>query len=854
LKNNLGDEVQQQTTTYLQTDERQFLKQTASDETHHPLIVISKPPAPNRSFAAISVSQTRYFAHVAMRAIKNDIAEESARGTEFLFTPIWLGIGAIAYFTASFEPTGLVLLTLISILLALRVAIGTNRNAQLVTTMALLIAIGAGCAKLQSWRMSTPMLGGEIATEVTARIVSINPTGKSHRAILEIIQTTKPVLKYAPQRVRVTLRQGADKLNAGETISVRLRLMPPSGPVRPTSYDFAFQSYFDGIGASGFSIGPITIQNSAVATSFDSGAASIAETLEQLRQTIASRIRASIPGTQGEVAVALIAGVQAGIDEKTMESLRITGLAHILSISGLHMALVAGLFMVAVRAGFALFPNQAANLPVKKFAAALALFASFFYLLLSGSDVAALRSFIMLAVFLVAIVLDQQALTMRNLTIAAIAILIVTPHEIMGPSFQMSFAATAALISAYAFWTKTKGHLGAARSSSIGYQLWNKSWRFLGALAMTSIIAGSATSLFSAWHFHRLAPMGLPANLIAMPPVSLIVMPSAVASALAMPFGLEEWPLKAMGSGINMMLAVSNYFAGISSPGLSGALNTIPFYIATATLLIACLLQTRLKWVTLLPIPIIAALLWQPHRPDILISEDAKLVAVRTSNNTLAVNRTRPNAFTMQAWEKAQVVNAVTEPSNEASQTPLFVCNDLNCTIHLKDGTHITWLGYPKIQRPKLPRTTDTRIALAETPTIAQAEPFTDRAATEAILAAKFKATIDEICGKTDLLVIEGPAPPRTCNNSKTQVISARDLALQGAAEIYLNNDINAKIPSQDSIYEQSPINANPHTQKFQIQFAIGKPNRPWNYERKFSRAARNLPPFQPIPAPKLTQ
>ena len=705
----------------------------------------------------------RYRLISAMRAIRYDIADESARGTAFLFVPVWLGLGAILYFGASFEPSALVLTMLSLTLLTLRFAVRRNRPFHLVATVILLIALGAGCAKRQSWRNSTPMLAGEIATDVSARIISINQTTKSHRAILEILETTNPNLKYAPHKVRVTLRQGPEQLTAGQIIKVRLRLMPPSGPVRPTSYDFAFQSYFDGIGASGFSIGPVTRLNAAATSYYDQALA----LLEQLRQTIAGRIRAVVTGTEGEVAVALIAGVQAGIDEPTMESLRITGLAHILSISGLHMALVAGLFMVVLRMGFALFPNQASRFPVKKYAAALALLASFFYLLLSGSDVAALRSFIMLAVFLLAIVLDQQALTMRNLALSAIAILIVTPHEIMGPSFQMSFAATAALISAYAYWTLVKGHKNTPKTDTLVWRLWSKTWRFAGALSMTSVIAGTATSLFSAWHFHRLAPMGLPANLAAMPAVSLIVMPSAVASALAMPFGAEEWPLRAMGEGIKLMLAVSNYFAGASPAGISGSLNIAPFMLATCALLCICILQTRLKWVALLPMPALVLMLWQPSRPVILISEDANLVAVRVSNDTLAVNRDRPNAFTIQAWQKAQQAANLAMPMTErdASQSNAFICNDQNCTIKLADGTNITWIGYPAPPRYK-PK--EVALVKSEAPqAIAVAPPlFIDRAATEAILAAKFTVAVAEACGNTDILIIAGPSSNYDCKDS----------------------------------------------------------------------------------------
>ncbi|MGL4488224.1 MAG: ComEC/Rec2 family competence protein [Rhizobiaceae bacterium] len=893
-------------------DERQFLNQTAFDVPalagqSHPVAIASR-----RSRLAAVQAQLHYRAKIVLRSIAKDIAEETARRTAFLFVPVWLGMGAVTYFTADFEPAGLSLALLVGTLIVMRAAVRKNPPTQLLTTIMLLIALGSACAKFQTWRIATPMLGGEITTEVKAQIVSITRTAKSHRATLDILETIKPTLKYAPKRVRVTLREDAAKLRAGQTITVRLRLLPPSGPTRPTSYDFAFQAYFDGVGASGFSLGPVALLESEPASIRGTALA----LLENLRQTIASRIRAVIPGTEGEVAVALIAGVQAGIDETTMESLRITGLAHILSISGLHMALVAGVFLVIIRVGFSAFPGTASRLPVKKYAAGIALAASFFYLLLSGSDVAALRSFIMLAVFLTAVLLDQQALTMRNLVIAAIAILLVTPHEIMGPSFQMSFAATAALISAYAYWTKVKPPQSAPKSANLLAQLFSKTWRFLGALAMTSIIAGLATSLFSAWQFHRLAPLGLPSNLAAMPAVSLLVMPFAVLGTLLMPFGLEKWPLMIMGEGITIMLGISNYFASVSPAGISGAISLPSFALATTSLILACLLQTRLKWIALTPLPLIAMMLWTPPRPDLLISEDAKLIAVRTSNGIIAVNRERPNQFTLKSWQNALAAQTVELPVQQAGATKshLFHCQDNLCLIDLPNGQTLTWVGYPAPPRSNKTPATQTNDQPAE-PAPSSPPAFTDRAATEAILAAKFKADVATACGKSDILIVAGPFDRNMCDNPETQIISAQTLARKGMIEIYLHRYINALEGVSDSRHEQpaptilplksatqpiplkhtateptlmprpermpvseptSPLHTAlapalkpwpdkrpasaqhqaPPVQRpaFTITYAVGEPNRPWNSARIFSRAARNMPPFQPIPAAKPAQ
>ena len=338
--------------------------------------------------------------------------------------------------------------------------------------------------------------------------------------------------------------------------------------MRPGSFDFAFDAFFDRIGANGISISEI--ERAEVP---QTGPLSRTRFwFEQQRTKIAERMRRQIPGQNGEMAAALVTGLTGGISAETNEAMRVSGLAHVTSISGLHMALVAGAVMGIVRILLAAFPLFSSRFPAKKIAALLAFIAAFVYLLLSGGGVATLRSFIMLGVMLIAIMCDRAALTMRNLAIAAIIILIWTPHEVMGPSFQMSFAATAALIAAYQVFserraksleTRTPDQRLISRAARLG-------WTFFVGLALTSLIAGAATSIYSAYHFNRIAPLGLFANLAAMPAVSLIVMPMALLSVLLMPLGLDGLPLYLMGQGVGMMLGAADYFAALSATGATG--------------------------------------------------------------------------------------------------------------------------------------------------------------------------------------------------------------------------------------------------------------------------------------------
>jgi ComEC/Rec2-related protein len=808
-------------------------------ELENPVDVFDKPPSLRGDLALVL-----RFSRSLPKLIASDIEQELSQGTAFLFVPVCLGLGTIFYFLLDFEPATLPLVAaIICIALARQYALRIGSNG-LVLAAILFTLLGAASAKFQTFRLSTPMVGDQISSQVEARVITIDDAAKGKRALLEILSTTKPKLKYAPDLIHVTLRNVPIGVKAGDIIQSRILMQPPSGPVRPGSYDFAFQSYFDGIGANGFSMGAITQLPPRSATTLQS----INFAIENLRQNIATRIKAFVPGINGVVAAALVSGVTAGIDDDTNEAMRVSGLAHIISISGLHMALVAGVFLVAIRLLLSLFPGFASRQPVKKYAAVLALVASLFYLLLSGYGVATMRSFIMLAVMLLAVVFDRQALTMRNLAISATLILLVTPHEVMGPSFQMSFAATAALIASFAWWSNhRRGKTAAPRHSGI-MSLLEKSFKVVVGLAVTSIIAGFATSLYSAWHFHRAAPMGLPANLAAMPAVSLIIMPAAVVSMLAMPFGLDEWPVKIMGEGVDMMLSIARYFASISPTGITGAMTPTALAVTSVCLVLACVLQTRLKLVALLLAPLSLYILATPSFPKILISEDARLVAIPRDNGSLAVNRKRPNSFTLETWQKATMTQKIIKPFFDAPEDPLsdgiFLCEPGTCRATIQ-GKSIVWLEDPTPPKWFDPaRPTDFPWQAKQDPpkTKSKRKPY--------VAPAAIPVRLERACLTADIIILDAPLPKGLCKTSKSLIITQAQLAKQGSAEIRfdnVNNSINAKT---DTNYEPK-LNTGPLQITFALGPQFGEPNRPWSDNRHFSRAARNRPAFVPIPRAK---
>ena len=490
------------------------------------------------------------------------------------------------------------------------------------------------------------------------------------RLTIEVTGTQRPVLRYAPDRVRVSARNIPAGVGAGAAVTGLVRLMPPSGPVRPGSYDFSFESYFDGIGASGFFLrGPELAMTSDPPPPIALFRASV----ERTRDAIASRIRDRIGGPEGEIAAALVVGVRAGIPEDVNEALRRSGIYHVISISGLHMALVAGTIMGLLRAGFALFPDLASRRPVKKYAAVLAIAGLAGYLFISGAEVAAQRSFIMLAVMLTAVLFDRAALTLRNLAIAAIVVVAVSPHEVVGPSFQMSFAATAALVGAYAAWSDWRAdHPGQPPvDRSLAARMFHYLLLAAAGLAVTSIVAGGATAIYAAWHFQQMPSLGLFTNLTAMPIVSAVVMPFAVLGALAMPFGLDGPFFHVMGLGLSATIAIARWFSERSPADIVGLVPAASVAVLTVALLIATICST---WLRIAAVPVALAgllLLIDRPRPDLFVSEDGRLVGVALGDGRIAVNRTRPNKFTIDNWKRAIRADEVVRPKGKQERALL---------------------------------------------------------------------------------------------------------------------------------------------------------------------------------------
>jgi competence protein ComEC len=359
-------------------------------------------------------------------------------------------------------------------------------------------------------------------------------------------------------------------------------------------------------------------------------------------------------------------------------------------VSGYHMAVVAGMIFFIFRAIFALIPGLADRAPIKKWAAFAALIVTTFYLLLSGAEVATQRSFIMIAVVLTGVMLDRPTVTMRTLTVAALLVLVLAPEAVVHPSFQMSFAATLALIAGY---ERGAIKLRANADSSLGARaaLWGVN-EIVG-LTLASLLAGFATTPYAAYHFHRIAPYGVLANLLAMPVVSAWVMPMGIFGVIAMPFGFDAVFWRQMGYGIEWMDTVALWVASL--PGAFGRVTSFgagPLLISTAGLLVIGLLKTPLRWGGALLVLI--AVIWAARTPvpDVLMAGDGRTFAVRGADGRLAFHHSGGDSFATREWLAA---DADGRDVKDKGLGQGITCDASGCIGKLAEGALVSYAIEP---------------------------------------------------------------------------------------------------------------------------------------------------------------
>lgn len=595
--------------------------------------------------------------------------------------PLWLPVafagGIAGYFALPVEPRMALVLAALAPPLA-TAWLWRGQNGVMWSALAVLaVVLGVIAATLRTAWVDTVMLDRAVWADVTGTVIRLEHRPDDLRITLDAVtlDAVRPP-NSSPSRVRVVVRGGGSLAAHGDRVRLRARLSPPPPPSVPGGFDFQRRAYFDGLGAVGFAVGAVVVLDAAPRFA-------VATAVAELRATIAARLAQALPGATGAVAAALMVGERAGLDPETTAAFRDSGLAHLLAISGLHMGLVAGTLFATLRLGLCLIPRLALRWPLKKIAALAALAGSLAYLVLAGAPVPTQRAFLMTGIVLVAVLLDREAVTPRLVALAAVAVLALRPDVLVGPSFQLSFAAVIALVAVYESW---RGRRAGARSGGV-LAIAVRVGAYVGGVAVTSVVATVATAPFVTFHFQAIALGGIVTNLLAVPLTAFVTMPAGIAALLALPLGGEGLFLPIMGAGIEATLAVAE--GTVEAVGPATAVYPLPVGGLAAMALGGCWMaiwRTWLRWLGLMPVVAGLGAWLAVSPPDVLVSADGRLSAVAAeTGGAWALSRARGNRFTRSVWERRWgVAGSVTLTAYDrgAGATPSdLACDALGCTL-----------------------------------------------------------------------------------------------------------------------------------------------------------------------------
>ena len=576
--------------------------------------------------------------------------QECEQRHTFLWLPVLFGTGILLYFQLPQEPYLPVISVLsLSALAIASVCFRTDRPFRIWLALGL-IALGALTAQTRTTSLVYETIGQPYFASVTGTVADIQVRAeRGPRIVMEELDIDNDRHAGTPNRVRISLLNRDRSPELGDRIQVRARLSPVPGPVLPGGYDPRRAAFFQGVGGSGFAVEPWTL---ALPSTDLGNSRSVTYKIAGLRRVIANRIRAADDGRSGAVATALLVGERGYLPNDLVDDLRNAGLAHILAISGLHMALFSGTVFFLLRAALSLSPSLALTQPIKKWSASIAIIAGFGYLMISGGNVSTYRAFIMTAIMFGAVLVDRPAISLRNLAIAALSILAFEPESIVEPGFQMSFAAVMALVAFYEWWRSRDRKSLANHSTGLAGRAIRTVGRYVGSIALTTIIAGLATAPIAAFHFNHAALYSVAANLAAMPILAFVVMPAGLLSLSAMPFGLESIPLAAMGVGTNRIIDIAGFVSGLEGSHLTlPSMHWTAFLVLMVGMIWTCLWHRNWRWIGIG----IAVAAWPVSLAgqvnfDVLVNQSGKMVAVRDGAGALRISARQINQYVLDQW------------------------------------------------------------------------------------------------------------------------------------------------------------------------------------------------------------
>lgn len=624
------------------------------------------------------------------RAFAEALAKETAERRLFLWLPVLGGLGALLYLFADREPSlgfaAIGLLSLAGAAFALR-----DRPAAFGLCLALCaICCGFVSAAWRSQRVAAPVLHHVSVATVEGFVEEMDFRRSGARFLLRPDKVEGLAPADVPYRLRLTLRR-TPPFEAGTYVRLKARLLPPAHGSLPGGYDFARDAWFARIGAVGNVLGRIETIAAPHAPDLMLG---FAMRIDRLRNALARRVDSILGGDKGAIAAAMVTGKRELLSEDAKDVIRQAGIFHIITISGVQMTLVAGIFFIGLRRLLALSQTLALRTPIKKWAAGAAIVGAIFYDTLTGSRVGTERALFMTLIMLGAVLIGRPSLSMRNLAFAVAIVVLIEPEAILGASFQLSFAAVAALVAVYEVRNRFRAE---RRAEEFGRRplaitsVWHERAALIKekfahgplALLVATFCATTATASFMAYNFHELSPYVLIGNPLTLAIIELFAVPGALLGTFLYPLGLDGFVWHYVGAGIDLVLWAARQIG--SWPGATLHLHSFaPWAIGFLALAVLCAVIWRSTLFRLSALPLAAIGLYGAACGpsfDIAVAASGDALALRGGDGGLSVLGHRPSLFAAEQWLRADA-----DGRKPAAAIDRAACDKLGCVGILPDG------------------------------------------------------------------------------------------------------------------------------------------------------------------------
>ena len=585
--------------------------------------------------------------------------------------PPWLvvgfGGGVAAWFAIGTPGEWAAFICLTAAIALIGFVVAPGRTGRALGWFGLALTVGCGLVWARSAAVAGPRLDRPQVVSFDGKVEAVEALVA--RALVRV--TLAPGDPSLPPRVRVSIDSDAapEGIESGATVRLRARLAPPPPMAIPGTYDFARDAWFKQIGAVGKALGPVEIVKPGHPAM-----------LESVRYRLGGHIRHRLPGHESGIAIALVTGDQNSVTQEDADEMRASGLTHLLSVSGLHIAAVVAAAMLLSLKLLALSERLALRFNLVLVSAGVAAGAGIGYTLLTGAQVPTVRSCVAAVLVLLGIALGRDAISIRLVAVGALVVLLFRPEALAGASFQMSFAAVTAIV--------------AIHSTSWGRRLFERrdegmvkrAGRSLMTIVLTGLAVEFALIPFALFHFHRAGLYGVAANIVAIPLTTFVIMPLEAGALLLDTIGIGQPLWWLTGLALRALLWLAHWVA--SRPGAVAMMPSMPpwaFGFMVAGGLWLCLWSSRIRLFGLIPIAVGTLGAITAPTPDLLVTRDGRHLVVIDSDGTPRLLRDRAGDYVRSLLAEASGYDG--DPPNLA-EAPFGHCSRDSCVAALRKGGH----------------------------------------------------------------------------------------------------------------------------------------------------------------------